>query len=92
MANNFRVYPKKKHKQSLALQLFGDFDGTSACELIDLLDGIASQEAKVAIDTDGLKTVNDFGLNVFLPGMNRLTRKWIDIEVTGKFSKVFMDT
>lgn len=91
MANNFRVHSKKNHKQSLALQLFGDFDGTSACELIDILDDIARKEERVAIDTDGLKTVNAFGLDVFLPGMNRLTRKWMDIEVTGKHRNAFID-
>ena len=91
MANNFRVHSKKNHKQFLALQLFGDFDGTSACELIDILDDIASKEEKVAIDTDGLKTVDAFGLDVFLPGMNRLTRKLMDIEVTGKHRNAFID-
>ena len=38
MAKNFRVCAKESSNQSLALQLFGDFDASSACELINVLD------------------------------------------------------
>jgi stage II sporulation protein AA (anti-sigma F factor antagonist) len=91
MAKNFRVYAKEIGKQSLALQLFGDFDATSACELIHVLTERVKTNAKVAIDTDGLKTINAFGLDVFLPRMSRLSNKHTDIEVTGRYSEVFMD-
>lgn len=91
MAKNFRVYTKEISKQSLALQLFGDFDATSACELIDILDDVVKQNDKVAIDTSGLKTINAFGLDVFLPRMSRLTRKLTDIQVTGRYSEAFME-
>ena len=37
MAKNFRVFSKEISNQSLALQLFGDFDGSSACELIHIM-------------------------------------------------------
>jgi stage II sporulation protein AA (anti-sigma F factor antagonist) len=91
MAKNFRVCAKEISKQSLALQLFGDFDATSACELIDILDDMVKKNDKVAIDTDGLKTINAFGLAVFLPRISRLDKKRTDIEVTGRYSEVFMD-
>lgn len=39
MAGNFRVRTKEISNQSMALLLFGDFDASSACELIDILDG-----------------------------------------------------
>jgi stage II sporulation protein AA (anti-sigma F factor antagonist) len=91
MAKNFRVCTKETGTQSLALQLFGDFDATSACELIHLLTEKSKTNAKVAIDTDGLKTINAFGLDVFLPRMSRLTNKRMDIEVAGRFREVFMD-
>lgn len=38
MAKNFRICTKERSNQSLALELFGDFDGSSACELINVLD------------------------------------------------------
>jgi len=89
MAKNFRVYAKEDSNQSLAVQLFGDFDASSACELINLLDKNVKLSDKVAIDTDGLKTINAFGLDVFLPQMSRLNNTWADIEVTGRFSGIF---
>ena len=91
MAKNFRVYAKENGNQSLALQLFGDFDASSACELINLLDENIKPSSKVAIDTDGLKTINAFGLDVFLPRMSRLNNTRADIEVTGRFSGVFRE-
>ena len=89
MAKNFRIYAKEDSNQSLAVQLFGDFDASSACELINLLDKNVKLSEKVAIDTDGLKTINAFGLDVFLPQMSRLNNTWADIEVTGRFSGIF---
>lgn len=91
MAKNFRVSTKEINKQSLALQLFGDFDATSACELIDILDDVVKENDTVAIDTSGLKTINAFGLDVFLPRMIRLTRKWTDIQVIGPHREAFME-
>ena len=91
MAKNFRVYSKEIKKQYLALKLFGDFDATSACELIDILDDVVKENDKVAIDTSGLKTINAFGLDVFLPRMSRLTRKLTDIQVTGRYSEAFIE-
>ncbi len=91
MAKNFRVCTKESSHQFLDLQLFGDFDASSACELINLLDENINKTSKVAIDTDGLKTINAFGLAVFLPRMSRLNNTRTDIEVTGRFSGIFLD-
>lgn len=91
MAKNFRVRAKEVTNQSLALQLFGDFDGSSACELINVLDERVENNSKVAIDTDGLKKVNAFGLDVFLPRMSTLNNTRMDIEVIGRFSGVFRE-
>lgn len=91
MAKNFRVHAKETDNQSLAVQLFGDFDASSACELINLLDETIKPSSRVAIDTDGLKTINAFGLAVFLPQMSRLTSTVAEIEVTGRFSGVFRE-
>jgi anti-anti-sigma regulatory factor len=91
MAKNFRILTKEGSNQSLALQLFGDFDGSSACELIHVLDESVKKSSKVAIDTDQLRTVNTFGLNVFLPRMSWLNNTRADIQVTGRFSEVFKE-
>ena len=91
MAKNFRVCKKKSSDQSMALKLFGDFDGSSAYELIIVLDESVKNTFKVAIDTDGLKTIDAFGLDVFLPRMSMLNNTRADIEVTGRFSGVFRE-
>lgn len=89
MAKNFRVSARELGSQSLALQLFGDFDASSACELINILDDSVKTSSKVAIDTDGLRTINAFGLDVFLPRMSKLNNTRADIKVTGRFSDIF---
>jgi hypothetical protein len=43
----------------------------------------------VAIDTDGLRTINAFGLDVFIPRMSKLNDSRADIKVTGRFSDIF---
>ncbi|BBO66657.1 hypothetical protein DSCA_05870 [Desulfosarcina alkanivorans] len=91
MAKNFRVCTKRKDIRSLSLLLSGDFDASAACELICRLDKAAGNSRKIAIDTDGLRTVNAFGLDVFIPRMNRLNHRTADIEVTGRFSEVFKE-
>lgn len=91
MALNFRVCIKQISNRSIALQLFGDFDGSSACELINVLDNSVKKSNKVAIDTDRLKTIDAFGLDVFLPRMFSLNSNRADIEVTGRFSDIFKE-
>lgn len=91
MAKNFRVCETKNSNDYVALQLFGDFDASSACELINILNESVKTSKKVAIDTDGLSTVNAFGLDVFIPRMSWLNSTWSDIEVVGRFSGVFHD-
>ena len=91
MALNFRVCVKEIRNQCMALQLFGDFDASSACELINVLDKSVKKSSKVAIDTDGLRTINAFGLDVFLPRMSTLNNNRADIQVTGRFSEVFKE-
>ena len=70
MAKNFYIAAKKDKNRFLALQLFGDFDASSACELINMLDDRVDRSNKVTINTDGLRTINDFGLSVFLPRLS----------------------
>jgi len=91
MAANFRVSTKAFSNKSTALQVFGDFDASSACELINILNDHIKTSDKVAIDTDGLKTINAFGIDVFLPRMLKLNNIRADIEVTGRYKDVFRE-
>lgn len=91
MAKNFRVCTQTSGDHALAVQLYGDFDGSSACELIRVLDQCVPTSSKVAIDTSGLKRIEAFGLVVFLPRISWLREKRADIEITGRFSRVFQE-
>jgi stage II sporulation protein AA (anti-sigma F factor antagonist) len=91
MAKNFRIQANQIESSSLALKLFGDFDATSACELIHILDESVSDKQLVRINTDGLRNIHAFGLDVLLPRISRLNRNHRPIEVTGRFSEVFQE-
>jgi len=71
MAKNFRI-SASRNKDKLSLQLRGDFDGTSACELINILRERADGVVRVCIDTKGLKEVYPFGVDTFRTGLRFL--------------------
>ena len=89
MARNFRLSKKTYGNRSVALKLFGDFDGSSACELMNVLDKAIPEFKKVAIDTDGLRAIHAFGLDIFLPRMSGLKNAYAKIDITGRFREVF---
>lgn len=89
MAKNFRISANEGGQHCRSFLLFGDFDASSACELINRLDQVAAKTSRIAIDTDGLTAINTFGLDVFIPRMNQWKRTRADITVTGRFSEVF---
>ncbi|WP_155303159.1 hypothetical protein [Desulfosarcina widdelii] len=49
------------------------------------------QSIKVTIDTDGLRTINAFGLDVLLPHMSGLEVCPANVEINGRFSGVFQE-
>ena len=91
MAGNFHIVAKESKNKALNLRLFGDFDASSACELINALDESVNKSIKVAIDTNGLRIIDGFGLSVFLQRLSQLNRILADIRVVGRFSGVFRE-
>lgn len=71
MAMNFRIV-QLKNKNSIHLNLDGDFDGTSAHELINALKSCAAAAQKVVIHTNGLKLVHPFGMIVLQRNLSGL--------------------
>ena len=63
MANNFRIFKHRKG-DSLHLKLSGDFDGSSASELLNLLRKDSSSCFNVFINTSELNQVHYFGRDV----------------------------
>lgn len=64
MASNFKI-AIHRNSDNLHLKLSGDFDGTSAHELINVLNKNSRGTTRVFIHTSCLKNIYDFGRNVF---------------------------
>ena len=74
MATNFRTIVRRK-RDTLHLELKGEFDGSSALQLIQALLKNCGSASRVLIHTDGLSEVHPFGTAVFerhLPGKGKL--------------------
>ena len=63
MASNFQLL-SYRNKDSLHLQLYGDFDGNSAYELINTIKDQGNNFYQIFIDTNDLRTIYAFGRNV----------------------------
>jgi hypothetical protein len=64
MASNFKLFIHET-SDSLHLKLYGDFDGSSAHELINTLKKYGSRFYQIFIDTDDLNVIHSFGKDVF---------------------------
>ncbi len=83
MAPNFQI-TFNRVENSIHLKLQGDFDGTSAHELINLLKDKSHGTSKIHIHTDGLKDIHPFGLTTFLKGFKIMNGCADRIVFTGK--------
>jgi len=64
MAGKFNI-DVTKTGDGVRLKLNGSFDGSSACELVNLLNnGNLDGTSKIIVDTDALKDVHPFGVDV----------------------------
>ena len=64
MASNFKLFSHET-RDSIHMKLYGDFDGTSALELINAIKKIPNKSCQIFIDTGELKSVSFFGRDVF---------------------------
>ena len=64
MASNFKILISRS-EGSIHLGLYGDFDGSSAHELINLLKKYSHSDSKIHIYTDGLNQLHPFGMSIF---------------------------
>lgn len=86
MASNFRIL-MHRNSDSLHLKLAGDFDGTSAFELLDLVKKNGSGLRKVFIHTSNLKTIHPFGLHVFEKSLSDLKGSSFQLLFTGEYAR-----
>ena len=82
MAPNFEISVDKK-SNGYGLNLVGDFDATSAYELIYAIKTLPDDIIRISIHTDGLKTISPLGLDVFHRNMSPLDGQSKKIVFTG---------
>jgi hypothetical protein len=82
MATNFRI-SMHRNCESLHLKLMGDFDGSSAHELLEVLKRNSHGIVKAFIHTSSLKDLHPFGRNVFLSNLDFMEGKSISMMFTG---------
>ena len=88
MASNFHVF-SNQNRDSLHLHMYGDFDGTSAYELINTLIKQGEDYYEIFIDTNDLNTVHPFGIDVFQNKLNLLAKNNINLIFIGRYRHRF---
>jgi anti-anti-sigma factor len=82
MASNFGIAIDKKG-YDFVLKLEGDFDVTSAYELIYAIKKLSEETVTISIYTNGLKSISPSGLDVFHRHMMPLNSLSTKIVLTG---------
>jgi hypothetical protein len=88
MASNFGIVIGKS-SDGLNLKLSGDFDGTSAYELINVLKSCPEDIPTILIHTTGLKRVAPFGRDLFLKFLYSMDKQSSKIAFTGEKGSSF---
>ena len=88
MANNFKISVRKK-SADLHIKLKGDFDGTSAYQLIRVLKNHSNICTRIFVNTGSLKAVHLFGKNVFHKNLEFLNRQPCRLCFTGRKASEF---
>ena len=83
MALNFRI-SIHRNSRNLHLKLAGDFDGSSAHELIHVLEKNCSGTSRVFIHTGSLEDIHPFGRNVFHNNLDVMNRQSVALLFTGE--------
>jgi hypothetical protein len=83
MASNFKI-SIHRNSDSLDLKLMGDFDGTSACELLNALKENCDGVARVFVNTSGLKDIYPFGQDTFQNSLYLLKGRPFCLVFTGE--------
>lgn len=83
MACNFKI-SAHKNSNCLHCKLAGDFDGSSACQLINLLKSKKRGVSTVFIHTNCVREIYPFGRNIFESNLNSVSDRAISIVFTGE--------
>lgn len=82
MAKNFEI-ELNGNEDPVVIDLEGDFDATSAYELIYAIKKLPGETSGVSIHTNGLKSICPTGIDVFRRLMQDLKHRPTNIKLTG---------
>ena len=88
MASNFRI-SANKIGDNLHLKLTGEFDGSSAMKLMNMLKKCGKQYHSIIVHTSGLNSINIFGQEVFRSNFSELNAIRHRLRFTGEHSDYF---
>ena len=83
MASNFKLFLHET-KDSIHMKMCGDFDGTSAHELITAIQNHAPKSNHVYIHTGELSNIYSFGRDVFQNNLGLVKKQSDKIEFVGR--------
>ena len=83
MASNFRI-STHQNSDNLHLKLAGDFDGTSAWELLNILKKNCGKASKIFVHCSCLKEIDPFGRDVFHNNIHSVIGEAIFLLFTGE--------
>jgi len=83
MSSNFQIY-RYRTRDSLHLKLEGDFDGSSAHELINTLVEHGTDFHQIFIDMNDLNSIHPFGRDVFQKKIDRFNKKTSNLIFIGE--------
>ena len=82
MAMNFRIL-RHRSNDVLDLNLRGDFDGSSAKELLNILEDSKTRVNRIIIHTNGLRNIHPFGKDVFQEDFPKISRSPVHVVFKG---------
>jgi anti-anti-sigma regulatory factor len=83
MASNFKILVNQ-NSENLHLKLVGDFDGSSAHELIETIKDHRQCVQNVFIHTNGLRDIHPFGKGVFQKTFQKVCKTGPSFVFTGE--------
>jgi len=82
MAANFKIFVHR-NSENTHLKLAGDFDGSSAYELLNTLKRYCRGTSGAYIHTSCLRQIHPFGRDVFQSNLDMLNGKCVPLVFTG---------
>ena len=85
MAKNHKIFVHR-NSENIHMKLSGDFDGSLASELLNLLKKNCNAASKIFIHTGCLRAVHSFGREEFHKNCNAINSQSTQLLFTGKYA------